>query len=178
MTGYIVLNNDMSGIDHDIVFEIGKWYRFEGEIFSFRNGFLFYQKPEDIALFERLKEKRFFEIETEGEIFQENERFVAKKIRLIEEIPATEEMIKRSNYIGKTSGFMGVVFTLIVPLLFWMFSNIIPELNAFGIFGFFLLLVLFSFVILFCFVNYLDFYISKKQYQEYLENFKNNSRKE
>lgn len=158
MTGYILLNNDMSDIDNDIVFEIGKWYRFEGENFSFRNGFLFYQKPEDIALFERLKEKRFFEIETEGEIFQENECFVAKKIRLVKEIPATEKMIKSSNYIGKTLGFMGIVFTMIVPLLFWMFFNIISELNVFGIFGFFLILVLFSFVILFCFVNYLDFH--------------------
>ena len=171
MVGYIVLNDDMSGIDNDTIFELGKWYEIIGETFSTQNGFLVYEKPEDIVKFQPIKGNRFFKVETDGEVFQEGEYFVAKKIRLIEEIPATEKMIKTLNYVGKVLGFLGIVFTMLVPMLIWMISNADQKLNAFAMFGFFLILAMFGILILFCFLNFAFFYTSKKQYQKYLEDF-------
>ena len=90
MKGYKALNMDMSSAYNGIAYEIGKKYTITGKLEMYRNGFDFCKYLEDSELNHMIAKSRIFEVEAEGEIIDERNKFRAESITLIRELSKEE----------------------------------------------------------------------------------------
>ena len=93
MIGYKALNADMTSEYGNMTYELGKWYQIEGELKMCENGFHFCNTLEETLRFYPLKGSRFFKVEADGEIITSSEKNVAEKIKLVEEVQITDEIL-------------------------------------------------------------------------------------
>ena len=93
MIGYKALNADMTNEYGNMTYELGKWYQIEGELKMCENGFHFCNTLEETLRFYPLKGSRFFKVEADGEIITSSEKNVAEKIKLVEEVQITDEIL-------------------------------------------------------------------------------------
>ena len=93
MVGYKALNADMTSRYGDMTYELDKWYQIEGKLEMCENGFHFCNTLEETFAFYPLKGSRFFRVETKGKAITSSEKNVAEKIRLVEEVQITDEML-------------------------------------------------------------------------------------
>ncbi len=90
MKGYKALNMDMSSAYNSIAYEIGKKYTITENPEMYRNGFNFCKYLEDTELSHVIAKSRIFEVEAEGEIIDERNKFRAESITLIRELSKEE----------------------------------------------------------------------------------------
>lgn len=90
MKGYKALNMDMSSAYNSIAYEIGKKYTITGKLEMYRNGFDFCKCLEDTELSREITKSRIFEVEAEGEIINEGNKFRAQSITLVRELSKEE----------------------------------------------------------------------------------------
>jgi hypothetical protein len=111
--GYKALSPNMTAIyGNGITYELGKWYKVDGEIKPCENGFHFCRKLEDTHRYYNLFVSRLFEIEADGKIMEaSNAKMVCSKIRLVREI--LPEKWKTEEHLLKISKIDGHVIRFI-----------------------------------------------------------------
>ena len=108
--GYKALSPNMAAIyGNGITYELGKWYKVDGEIKPCENGFHFCKKLEDTHRYYDLFYSRLFEVEADGEIIEASDttKMVCSKIRLVREIlPKEWQTEKNLLKILKIDGYV------------------------------------------------------------------------
>ena len=93
--GYKFIKSDMKSKNGNHTWELGKWYKHEGEIKMYEYGFHACKKPHEAMTF--IYGDRFFMVEARGKIISSKEgdaRFVSSKMRLVKELPLKEISVK------------------------------------------------------------------------------------
>ena len=94
MKGYKALDQDMRAIyGNNMQYELGKIYTVDGEVIPCENGFHFCKKIEYLNRYYDIADSRIFEVVADGIIRQDENKYVAEKIRLVREL--SKEEIKK-----------------------------------------------------------------------------------
>lgn len=94
MKGYKALDQEMRAAHgNNMQYELGKDYSVNGEVIPCRNGFHFCEKIEELNCYYDIADSRIFEVVADGIIRQDENKYVAEKIRLVREL--SKEDIKK-----------------------------------------------------------------------------------
>ena len=86
-------------------YEIGKTYKYDGDIALCRSGFHFCRKLKDVHQFYNLKTSRICEIEADGKIDDDGVKSVCSRMRIVREV-SREEILSIINIGEKNTGML------------------------------------------------------------------------
>ncbi len=91
MKGYKALDKNMEAVyGNGVQLKLGKKYTVKGDIVPCRNGFHFCEKIEYLNCCYDIKDSRIFEIEADGNIKKDKQKYAAESICLIKELSKEE----------------------------------------------------------------------------------------
>ena len=76
-------------------YEIGKTYKYNGEVELCSSGFHFCRKLKDVHQFYNLKTSRICEIVADGKIIDDDKKSVGSRMRIVREISREEKRLRQ-----------------------------------------------------------------------------------
>ena len=91
ITAYKFVKEDMKSKNGDQKWEVGKWYKHEGELSICSSGFHACESP--LSSLEYVYGDRWFVVEARGKIIRDGNKFVASEMRLVRELDVKKILV-------------------------------------------------------------------------------------